>query len=146
MLDIFGGISSVANSVTGFFGNSFKSPLWTAIIISVLVMLILLLFYPAKRGMGPTKQIKVLIYVFLISAGILYMHDSTLKSIWNEEHKNKVVEETLGGLRQHINGGTSLMAALGGTTTIAPQPQLPPATGLPNPIGGTSFDNVTLKL
>lgn len=146
MLDIFGGLGNLAGSVTGFFGNSFKSPLWTAIIISVLVMLILLFFYPAKRGMGPTKQIKVLIYVFIISAGILYMHDSTLKNIWNEEHKNKVVEETLGGLRQHINGGTSLMAALGGQTLISPTPSLPAAGGLANPTGGTNFDNVTLKL
>jgi hypothetical protein len=148
MLDIFGGLGSVASSVKDFFGNSFKSPLWTAIIISVIVMLILLLFYPAKRGTGPAKHIKILIYVFIATAAIMYIHDSTIKTIISDEYKNKAVEETLGGLRQHINGGTSLVTALGGAgPVISPQPLAPVVTSLPPVVSsGTNFNDVALKL
>jgi type II secretory pathway component PulF len=148
MLDIFGGIGSVAGGVKDFFGNSLKSPLWTAIIISIIIMLILLLFYPAKRGTGPAKHIKILIYVFISTVVILYIHDATIKSIVSDEYKNKAVEETLGGLRQHINGGTSLAVALGGTDPIIPPAPLaaPVLPTLSAVSGGTKFDNVPLKL
>ena len=111
-------------------------------------MLILLLFYPAKRGTGPAKHIKILIYVFISTVVILYIHDATIKSIVSDEYKNKAVEETLGGLRQHINGGTSLAVALGGTDPIIPPAPLaaPVLPTLSAVSGGTKFDNVPLKL
>lgn len=149
MIDIFGGIGSVTSGITGFFGNSFKSPLWTAIIISVLIMLILLIFYPTKKGIGPAKHIKVMIYILIATIGVMYMHDSTIKGVWDDEHKNKAVEETLGGLRQHINGGTSLAAVLGGVgsgSIIAPTPPAPAPTQINGGITPVSFSNVQLKL
>jgi hypothetical protein len=119
MLDVFGSLGSVKDSVIGFLGSSFKSPIWTAVIVTFIIMLILLFWYPVKSNCGTGKHIKIIIYIFLTTTISLYIHDATIKQIWQSELQDKDVQKTLDGIKRYQEN-PGLYKSMDGVDQIKP--------------------------
>ena len=93
--------SSVNNFSNKVFGTSIinkylNSTLFVSLLITFILMLIIMLFYPAKEN-TPIKIIfKVGLYSFLSSALILFLHDGVVKSNINnnkvDENNEKIIQ------------------------------------------------------
>ena len=99
----------------GFFGSSLRSPFWMALIITVAIILITLFVYPAKKSASLSK---LLIYIFVSSLILLFLHDSVLKDSWKTENEDQKQLAAIGGMSDFINnGGRPVIPSFGGENT-----------------------------
>ena len=70
-----------SNVLNGILGSS----LFVAILISIMMMLIVMIFYPAKQGTGFGTIAKMGLYMFFTTLLIVFLHDSVLKYVFEEE-------------------------------------------------------------
>ena len=127
--------SSILN---GLFGNKIV----VSVIIALIMVLIVMLVYPAKKGTGVGSLIKMFIYMGALACLIMFVHDGVLKASFEEEHKDtnsidisesahrdivypnritikpNVTESPLAPNQQFVTGS--------GTSTQQPAPQQPP--------------------
>ena len=93
------------SSVGGFFGNSIKSPFWLALIITVIILLITIFVYPAKKTSSLSKLFKLMIYIFITTLVFLFLHDNAIKEVWLTEHEDKKARDVLSGMTDFIANG-----------------------------------------
>lgn len=73
MFSIADSVAQIAsNVVNGPFGTAFRSPIWAAVMITTIIMLIIVSMY--QKG----ALIKTSFYVFLATVFILFMHNKIL--------------------------------------------------------------------
>ena len=93
------------DACSGFFGSSLRSPFWMALIITVVIILITLFVYPAKKSASLSKLFKLMIYIFVSSLILLFLHDSALKDSWKSENEDQKQLAAIGGMSDFINNG-----------------------------------------
>jgi hypothetical protein len=71
--------SPILNSILG-------SSLFVAIIIAFLMVLIIMVMYPAKTGTSFGIVVKMFIYMLFSSMLVVFLHDCVVKSQINEQH------------------------------------------------------------
>lgn len=111
------GVGIIKNTFGGFFGSSIRSPFWMALIITVVIILIILSVYPAKKSASLSKLFKLIIYIFITSLILLFLHDNALHETWKSEHDDEKQRQAIGGMNDFINNG--------GKPIIPGQPQQP---------------------
>lgn len=90
----------------GFFGTSLRSPFWMALIITVIIILIILFVYPAKKSASLSKLFKLMIYIFVTSLILIFLHDSAMLEAWKIEHEDEKQRQAIGVMSDFINNGS----------------------------------------
>lgn len=62
-------------------------------IISIVMILIIMIMYPAKKNTKNNVLIKMFFYMFISSAFILFLHDSVIKNTFEERDITSNVDE-----------------------------------------------------
>jgi len=108
------GAGMFKNTFSGFFGSSLRSPFWMALIITVVIILIILFVYPAKKSASVGKLFKLMIYIFITGLILLFLHDSALMDSWKIEHEDERQRQAIGGMSDFINNGGRPLLPVGG--------------------------------
>ena len=127
------GFGLLQSTFSGFFGSSLKSPFWMALIITVIIILITIFVYPAKKSASISKLLKLMIYIFAVSLILLFLHDNAIREAWSFEHEDKKTREMLGGMSDFINnGGRPMIPATFGPnqSTLPAEPRVNTTTNL----------------
>ena len=94
------------------FGNKaindfLSSPLYLAVVITIIICLILVLCYPAEEGAKTCKLIRVFVYTFMTILVCVYLHDSVYKYKLQDTDQAKQqnqLMETIGQGESHADG------------------------------------------
>jgi len=84
-----------------FFNSIFSSTLWTAFLITAIVILLLMILIPVEEDTPVRTLFKFMFYTFLSVIGILVIHNGTLR-IRGEEDASKEIPQ---GLSDRLVGG-----------------------------------------
>lgn len=98
--DITAMFNSFRTSVNNTFGNIFSSTLWTAVAITAVIFIVIMLI-------DRKKWFKTIIYILVLVGIILFFHDGSYKDALELKYKNSQGEQTLKSLQDHIEGGAS---------------------------------------
>lgn len=82
--------SNILNSILG-------SSIFVALVISLTMILLIMIMYPAKSGTSLTIVCKMFIYMFFITWLVLFLHDSVVRYINEEELEEKESDELANG-------------------------------------------------
>ncbi len=96
-------LSNICYSVYSTTGlhSVFSSILYTSIILSIIVLLILMFIYPCKKGTPSWILIKIFLYVLSINTIVFAIHNSIIKNNYKEKYLNNNVDT----LMQNVYGG-----------------------------------------
>lgn len=133
-IDTSSGLSLIPTGLSGFFGNSLKSPFWLALLITVSIILITIFVYPAKKSSSVSKLLKLMIYIFIAVLIFIMLHDNILQETWKLDHEDRSARDMIGNMSDFINNGSRppIPNTFGSeTNTIAPaQPRINNTSGL----------------
>jgi uncharacterized membrane protein YkvI len=94
--------TSIVSNTGGFLNTSLKSPFWTALIIVLIMITIIIVMYPAKYK-ALTSVIRIFIYGFVFVLIIMYLHDNNIKNEWEKEHEDKNSKKVMNNLEGFLN-------------------------------------------
>jgi hypothetical protein len=100
MIDISSALSSCCSKLSG----AFDSPLWTAIIITLILFIVIVFAYPAKRNTPVATFVKFILYAFAIIFGGVFIHSLAVETRFKAKHENVAANQMIGGLDSHIQG------------------------------------------
>ncbi len=83
--------NTLRNTSQWAFGSSIlngilSSSIFVAFVIALLMVLLIMMMYPAKSGTSFSVVFKIFIYMFLSSLFVLFLHDGVLTYMIKEEH------------------------------------------------------------
>jgi hypothetical protein len=86
-IDLYGSLKKTSQWAFGspLLNNILSSNLFVALVISVIMILLIMIMYPAKSGTPFSIIAKMFIYMFFGTALIIFLHDSVLKYMIQEE-------------------------------------------------------------
>lgn len=99
-------LCSTVNSASHFaFGSStlnkiFGSSIFVAVVIALVMLLLVMIMYPAKPGTGVLLLFKMFLYMFFGSLIVVFLHDSVLKHMFEENHTANVSSDFMRGTIQ----------------------------------------------
>lgn len=96
----FGGICNSIYSATGL-NYIFSSVLYTSLVLSVIIILMILLLYPAKRGSPAWLILKLFLYILMAITIVFSIHNSFIRNNYKEKYLNNNVSS----LMDNIHGG-----------------------------------------
>lgn len=82
-----------------YIGNTFRSTLWTAILIVVVILVIVIVLYPKGKNIPIGSYIKPVLYTFLSTLLLLFIHDSCLQDENKMSRENESAENVIGGIK-----------------------------------------------
>ena len=91
----------IKNTCFGYLGKTLKSTLWTSILIVILILIILLFLYPCENDRTFIKVMKPIIYIFISTLLIIFIHDSYLKDVSKKIQEDISSENIIGGIKLH---------------------------------------------
>lgn len=91
-IDIWGSLkTTVINTVgTGTFYEFFKSTFIASCIITICTLLVILQVYPAKKGLGVNKLIKLAFWITVASSIVMFFHDTIRAAHYEKERTQKM--------------------------------------------------------
>lgn len=100
--DIASSLRSGCRTVFGlkFFNAIFSSTIWSAFLITAIVLLLLIFLIPVEPGTPTWILFKFMFYTFMSSIGILFLHNNILKiseDEGREDEGSKELLERMGG-------------------------------------------------
>ena len=102
-MDLNSSINSIVNFLDGtYFVSLFRNPIWVAILITIILLLIVVLIYNEKR------LIKTGVYMFFASLIIVFLHNQILL----KEHKRKLCSADQQSICNNIDNMTGGFAAV----------------------------------
>lgn len=107
-IDLYDSVKSCSNWVFGSdaLNNILGSSLFVAILISLVIMLIVMICYPAKAGTSFGTVAKMGIYIFFATLTIVFLHDSVLKYMFED---NTTITSHDDFMRGVTKGGASVV-------------------------------------
>lgn len=129
-LDFGFAFESLKQNAVYYFGTTLKSSIWTAILITAIIAVVLMLLYPTRPRTPFYKILRPLLYMFIFTLIVMFMHDSVLLDeikLRTEELESK---EVAGGLQtfNQKNRSANIYEVLypgdseGGDEDIEPRP------------------------
>ena len=99
-IDFMSGLNNVGQyAFSSVFLNSVVgNSVMLALVISIIMILLIMIFYPAKKNTGCFVLFKIFIYSFLISSFVIFLHDGVMKYHYLEKIENRDNAAILGGL------------------------------------------------
>lgn len=95
-----GGLTNSIYSVVGL-NHIFSSVLYTSIVLSVLVVLLIIMLYPCKKGTPMWILFKLFLYVLMLIVVVFSIHNSFIKN----DYKEKYLKSNVNNLINNIHGG-----------------------------------------
>lgn len=100
------------------FGSNFLryvllSPVYTSIIISVMLVIIVIVIYPAQRGASGYSLFKVFLYSTITSLLIIYMHNSILKHNLEDKYANGIFSDVMNNVSHGSQSGAPITHNIG---------------------------------
>ncbi len=77
--------------------NLLGSSLFTALVITTIIILLIMFIYPAKKDTPLTVVFKLFIYSFCASLLIVFLHDGVIKHMFEEKEKIKIDTDIMYG-------------------------------------------------
>jgi hypothetical protein len=119
--------SPVLNAILG-------SSVFVALTVALIMVVIIMVMYPAKSGTPFSIVVKMFIYMAASTLLIIFLHDGVLKYMMEEEQESESSESFMrnttmegrlsdpsyGSTYQMVNPGSSSSAAVGGAPAMAP--------------------------
>ena len=84
--------NTVGNKI---FGPILTSPLYTSLVITIFIIILILFLYPTKKGTELKKMIKPFVYIFSITGVILFLHMGSLRAEFEDEYNDQAGKETV---------------------------------------------------
>jgi hypothetical protein len=78
-----------------------SSSVTVAVLISLVMVLLIMVMYPAKKGTGFAVIAKMGLYMFFLTMLIVFLHDSVLKFIFNEKSYQDSSEDIMRGVNSY---------------------------------------------
>jgi hypothetical protein len=92
--------------------NILGSSLFLSILISIFMLLVVMINYPAKSGTPISVLCKLFIYMFFGSLAFIFLHDGIIKNFFEEEEMERQENDVLQGtnsLNQDIVYGKTMI-------------------------------------
>lgn len=102
---LFGNITNSIYSTTGL-NNLFVSIIWTSVILSIIIIIILMFMYPAKKGTPAWILFKIFLYIVAINTIILSVHNSIISNNYKEKYLDKSSDQFISNINK--SGGYKL--------------------------------------
>jgi hypothetical protein len=124
--------------------NILGSSLFVALTISLLMVLLIMVLYPAKKGTKFSVLCKLFIYMFFGTLLIIFLHDSVIKFMFEETEQEK---EDVDFMRGTTHGGKdgvynqSMMVAPSMPVPVLGSPQQVLQSQQPMPVPGAPVVN-----
>ena len=133
-----------------FLNNILGSSLFVSVVITLLVVLLIMIMYPAKKGTPFSVICKLFIYMFFCSLLVIFLHDSVLKFSFEEQEQEKEDNDFMKGTTQEgkdiVYNQTPMVVPLGNAKQELLSQRYVPPIGAPvnntTVQGGTSSDGV----
>ena len=100
-IDISYSYNLVKNTCLNYLGRTLKSTLWTTILIVIIILFIVTFMYPSKSNRSFGKLIKPIIYMFIFTLIILFIHDSCIKDESKILQEDNSTSNIIGGIKLH---------------------------------------------
>lgn len=78
-----------------YIGGTFKSTLWTAILIVIVTLSIVVILYPKRKNASSSSYIKPVMYIFLSTLLLLFIHDSCVQDSNKLSREDKSAENVI---------------------------------------------------
>ncbi len=133
-IDLHSLVTSVSNNVFGspFLNNLFHNSIFVAFLISIIMVLLIMFMYPAKKGTSIGVVLRMFMYMLLGSAVVIFLHDGVVKY--------KIQKEQSAARDSAFTGGFS---KLGGSDPVYGsmyKPVMPVTAGITN-VNDTNADS-----
>jgi len=85
-IDLCSSVNKISNYTfgSGFLNTIFGSSLSVAFVVSIIMILLIMMMYPAKSGTSLLIIVKLFIYMFMFTLLIVFLHDGVLKYAMKE--------------------------------------------------------------
>ncbi len=113
-LDINYSINYAQNIFSHYLGKTMRSTLWTATMIVIVTLFITLIIYPSKNKKTFTDCVRPIIYSFLCTLVILFIHDSFLNTDANSNKRDRESDEIIENMKLYRDKETNIYKAIGG--------------------------------
>ena len=113
-LDINYSINYAQNIFSYYLGKTMRSTLWTATIIVIITLFITLIIYPSKNKKTFTDCVRPIIYSFLCTLVVLFIHDSFLNTDANSNKRDRESDEIIENMKLYRDKETNIYKAIGG--------------------------------
>ena len=126
-----------------YIGKTFKSTLWTAVLIVVVTLTIVIILYPKGKNISTSNYIKPVMYTFLTTLLLLFIHDSSIHDSIKLTRENESAENVIDGItmfrgKESKSGGV-YEAVYGKDDQAQGTPTVDVKTRLHESIGGNSY-------
>jgi len=103
MIEIGYFLNDVYNSTySSNLGVLFSNILYTSLLVSIIILIIICCTYPCKRGTPIYVTFKLVFYVFIFVLGILAIHQGVMEKKFEEKYSNKMNKDLL----EAVKGGS----------------------------------------
>lgn len=89
-----------------------SSSILVAFLITIILILLVMFLYPAKKGTGTNILVRLFVYSFLSSMLIIFLHDGVIRTLMKEKFR---LEDQM-----HVGGSNGSSSLLAPTVNIAP--------------------------
>lgn len=119
-IDLNDTVKSVSNWAFGspLLNGILGSSVFIAILISIIMILLIMIFYPAKSGTPASVLFKMFVYMFFSTLLVVFLHDAVKKYTYDNE-KNEEDQEIL-TTNVTGNGRNNNPAYVGGNNVVTP--------------------------
>ena len=100
-IDISYSYNLVKSTCLNYLGRTLKSTFWTAVLIVIIILFIVTFMYPSKSNRSFGKLIKPIIYMFIFTLIILFIHDSCIKDESKILQEDNSTSNIIGGIKLH---------------------------------------------
>ena len=102
-----------------WFGFLFSNIIYTAILLSLIILIIICFTYPVKKNTPLYVTIKLIFYIFIVTLGILAIHNSIIQSKIEDSYSSKMNKDIL----KVVGGRDNLISLLGSEKNIKITPK-----------------------
>lgn len=112
--DINYSINYIKNIFSLYFGKTMRSTLWISTLITIIILFITLILYPSKNKKSFSDSVKPIIYTFLFTLIIVFIHDSFLNEDANLNKRNMESDEVIENIKLYRDKESNIYKAIGG--------------------------------
>ena len=111
-------LSSALKSTCGWsfssrgMNNLFCNKFYTSAILTIIIMVLVMLIYPCKKGTPAWITFKLGFYILIFTMGIMFVHDGVMYYHHEKDREKQESDDMIGGLDGHQNvafNGSNIM-------------------------------------
>jgi hypothetical protein len=142
-IDLYSSVNKVSHFAFGstLLNSLFSNTVVTALIITFIMVLAVMILYPARSGTPIMEVVKMFIYMFIFNLIVIFVHDGVIKYVIKEQYQDKDSNELMQGTnisgRNPVYGQNYVSvdpSAYNNLQYTPPQPAPPISQPAPQPV------------